>query len=447
MKSGVRIIQTVKSTKEGFCEKEKGVFTEIKSNSNIVIEIHEEKCFQTIEGFGGAFTEAAADTFYKMSKEKRTEIIKAYFSKEGLNYNFCRTHINSCDFSLGNYAYDEVEGDLELKNFSIERDRQQLIPFIKEAKAVEGADFKLFASPWSPPAWMKTNGEMNNGGKLKEEYRDAWALYYAKYIKEYEKEGLEIWGVSVQNEPMAKQVWDSCIYTAEEERDFVRDYLGPTLEREGLGDKNIIIWDHNRDLLYKRAKVALEDKECAKYVWGVGFHWYAVDQFENLDKVHNEFPDKKLLFTEGCQEGGVRLGSWEVGERYGHNMIGDLNNHTVGWVDWNMVLNEEGGPNHVGNLCDAPIIADTQKDIINYQSSYYYIGHFSKYIKLGAIRIGFTVSSNSPLEMVAFKNPDGEIVVILMNNTEDSIKFALKIEGKAVEIKSEARSIMTLLCE
>ena len=208
MKNTVRIIQTVKATKERLSESGKYNFTGIKNNSDLVIEIHEEKSFQEIEGFGGAFTEAAADTFYKMSKEKRKEIIKAYFSNEGLNYSLCRTHINSCDFSLGNYAYDDVDGDVELKKFSIERDRKQLIPFIKEAKAakaLEGEKFKLFASPWSPPAWMKTNGEMNNGGKLKEEYRAAWALYYAKYIKEYEKEGLEIWGISVQNEPMANK--------------------------------------------------------------------------------------------------------------------------------------------------------------------------------------------------------------------------------------------------
>ena len=277
--------------------------------------------FQTIAGFGGAFTEAAAATFVKMPPEKQAEIIKAYFDpQEGHGYTLCRTHINSCDFSLGNYAYDEVDGDVDLAHFSIERDRQALIPMIKAALDVAGGALRLFASPWSPPAWMKTNGEMNHGGKLKPEYRDAWARYYCRYIREYEKEGIPIWGLSVQNEPLAVQTWDSCIYTGEEERDFVRDHLGPTLAREGLADVNLIIWDHNRDLLYERAKAVLDDPAAARYVWGTGFHWYVADCFDNVQRVHDAYPDKHLLFTEGCQEGGPHLGEWAVGERYARSM-------------------------------------------------------------------------------------------------------------------------------
>ncbi len=225
----VRVFRTAKNTRDRLTEKEPLTFRQQATDSPIVL-VDSSKCFQTIEGFGGAFTEAAAHTYYKMSPEIRTEILNAYFDPSvGNGYNLCRTHINSCDFSLGNYAYTEVPGDVELKYFSIDHDRHQLIPMIKEAARKIGPSFKLLASPWSPPAWMKTNGQMNHGGKLKPEYRQAWANYLVRYIQEYEQEGLPIWGLTVQNEPLATQVWDSCIYTGEEERDFVRDFLGPAL--------------------------------------------------------------------------------------------------------------------------------------------------------------------------------------------------------------------------
>ncbi len=230
MPTNVRVFRTTKNTTDRLAEKGSLTFQAQAAEMPIVF-VDSHKCFQTIEGFGGAFTESAAHTFYKMSPEVRAEILRAYFDPvTGNGYSLCRTHINSCDFSLGNYAYTEVPGDVELRHFTIEHDRHELIPMIKEAAAKVGPSFKLLASPWSPPAWMKTNGQMNHGGKLKPEYRQAWANYLVRYIQEYEKEGLPIWGLTVQNEPLATQVWDSCIYTAAEERDFVRDFIGPALE-------------------------------------------------------------------------------------------------------------------------------------------------------------------------------------------------------------------------
>jgi len=445
-KKTIKVILTAKDTKDRLTVKEPIAFTTTAAEtSNSIIEIDDSKTFQEITGFGGAFTEAGAYTLSRMSADKRAEVIKAYFDpKDGLGYTLCRTHINSCDFSLKNYAYDEVDGDVELKHFDISRDRRWLIPFIKDAMAVPGAGFKLFSSPWSPPAWMKTNGQMNYGGKLKPEYADTWARYYARYIKEYAKEGIDIWGLTVQNEPDAVQTWDSCIWSAEEERDFVRDHLGPTLEKQDLGKVKIIVWDHNKDIIFERADTVLSDPNAAKYVWGVGFHWYTGDQFDHLDKVHRAYPDTKLLFTEGCQEGGVHLLSWKVGERYGHDIIGDLNNWTVGWVDWNMVLDERGGPNHVNNFCDAPIIADTVQNKVYYEISYYYLGHFSKYIRPGAVRIGSS-SNNNALETTTFKNTDGSKVIVVMNRTDEAIKFSLKVKGNTAPLNSPAHSIMSLI--
>ncbi|HEX2951980.1 MAG TPA: glycoside hydrolase family 30 protein [Armatimonadota bacterium] len=411
------------------------------------VMVDTQQRFQTIEGFGGAFTEAAATTFYKMSPAIQQEILRAYFDPtEGHGYSLCRTHINSCDFSLGNYAYTEVDGDVELKHFSIERDRQALIPMIKAAKALAGTPFKLFASPWSPPAWMKTTGMMNQGGKLKPEYREAWANYYCRYIAEYAQEGIDIWGLTVQNEPEATQSWDSCIYTGAEERDFVRDHLGPALQRHGLADIRLIIWDHNRDRMFERAKAVYDDPEAAKYVWGTGFHWYCGDHFDNVQRVHDAWPDKQLIFTEGCQEWGTHIGSWEVGERYGRSIINDVNRWTVAWTDWNLILDETGGPNHVNNLCSAPIIANTTEGTLYYHSSYYYIGHFSRFIRPGAQRI-LCASTRDELETTACINPDGTIAVVVMNRSEDDVTFNLRYAGKSYATSSPARSIQTFVIE
>ena len=322
--------------------------------------IDTNKVFQTLEGFGGAFTEAAAVTWQKLSPARQQEVLRDYFDpQQGHGYTLCRVHMNSCDFALGNYAHLDTPGDVDLASFSIDRDRQALLPFIKAAQQVAQQPIKLLASPWSPPAWMKSNGQMNQGGHLLTEFRQAWARCYVRFIQEYASEGVPIWAVSVQNEPAARQTWDSCIYSAEEERDFVRDFLGPELAQAGLGHIKIVIWDHNRDHLAERASVVYSDPQAAKYVWGAGFHWYGEPHFEQVQLTHDAWPDKQLLFTEGCQEGGPHAGSWDLGERYAHNIINDLNRWTVGWIDWNLVLDETGGPNHVGNLCSAPLLIDT----------------------------------------------------------------------------------------
>jgi len=438
----VHIALTAKDSLARLTEQPDGVFETIRPEMHI-ITVDARKRFQTLEGFGGAFTEAAAVTLQKLSSEKQSEVMRAYFDPHtGLGYTMGRTTLNSCDFALGNYAYDEVDGDFELKHFSIAHDRAAILPMVQAAMRLSGG-LKLFASPWSPPAWMKTNGEMNHGGQLRPECRDVWARYYCRYIQEYEKEGVPFWGLTVQNEPEATQTWDSCRYTGAEERDFVRDYLGPALRKEGLGHLRLMIWDHNRDVMYDRAQSVYDDPLAAQYVWGTAFHWYGGDQFDNLTAVHEAYPDKQLLFSEGCQEGGPHIGEWEVGERYGRSIINDLNRWTVGWVDWNLILDERGGPNHVGNYCSAPILVDTRTGQPLYQSSFYYMGHFSRYIRPGAERI-LHASTADELETTAFINPDGMIAVVIMNRAKRELPFALKYNGLAARAVSPAHSIMTL---
>ena len=445
----IRIYQSSKDSADRLSEKQSLQFGEdIHGTEGQLLNVYEDAEFQTIEGFGGAFTEAAAVTLAKMSPAKQKEILNSYFNPEtGNGYTLCRTHINSCDFSTGNYAYVDDAGDRELKTFSVARDEQALIPFIKAAKKVKGARFKLLASPWSPPAWMKTNGQMNRGGKLKKDCEAIWAKYFAKYIEAYASRGIRIWGVSVQNEPKATQTWDSCVYTAEEERDFVKNHLGPILEAEGHGKVKILVWDHNKERLFERAKVTFSDPEASRYTWGAGFHWYSGDHFEAIEATNRIFPRKKLLFTEGCSEGGVKLGAWHTAERYGHDMIGNLNHGAVGFIDWNMLLDEQGGPNHVGNFCDAPVIADTRNDQITYESSFYYLGHFSRFIRPGAVRIGSSCYTHR-LETTAFKNKDGRIVVTVLNFTDNAIPFVLrKNETMIAPTESPAHSLTTLIYE
>ena len=263
--------------------------------------------FQTLLGIGGAITDASAETFAKMPAKVQKQLLTAYYDKvNGIGYTLARTNINSCDFSSASYTYVS-DGDKELKTFSIDHDRQFRIPLIKQAIAATGGKLTLFVSPWSPPAWMKDNNSMIQGGKLLPQYRQSWANYFVKFINAYQKEGIPVWGLTLQNEPMAKQTWESCYFSAEDERDFIKTYLGPTLVKQGMSDKKLLAWDHNRDLIYQTASTILNDKEAAKYIWGIGYHWYetwtgSAMMFDNVRKVAETFPDKKLMFTEGCTD-------------------------------------------------------------------------------------------------------------------------------------------------
>ena len=419
--------------------------------NEISIFVNPNKTFQTFLGIGGAITDASAEVFAKLSKEKQEELLNAYYSKDkGIGYSLARTNIHSCDFSSKSYTYID-EGDAELKSFSIEHDRKFRIPLIKKAMKAAGGKLDLFASPWSPPAFMKSNNSMVKGGRLLPEFYQPWANYFVKFVKAYEKEGIPIWGLTIQNEPMATQRWESCNYTAEEERDFLKNNLGPTLAKSGLKDKKIIIWDHNRDLITQRVDTILGDKEAAKYVWGVGFHWYenwsgGQNMYENVGIAKASHPEMNFLLTEATVEKfeAEKYQFWGNGERYGRSMINDFNNGAVGWTDWNILLDENGGPNHVGNFCFAPIHGDTKTGELIYTPTYYFIGHFSKFIKKGAKRIS-SASSRSRLITTSFLNPDGKVVTIVMNEGDRQTKYNLSIGTEAAEITILPNSIQTLV--
>lgn len=419
--------------------------------SQVMVFVDPGKSFQEFHGIGAALTDAAAETFYKLPKDKQDEFLQAHFDKQkGIGYTVARTNINSCDFSSGSYTYVK-DGDKDLTSFDIAPDKKYKIPFIKASMAAAGGKLNFFASPWSPPAYMKDNNDMLHGGKLKPEFFSTWAMYYTRFIKAYEAEGIPVWGISIQNEPMATQIWESCLYTAEEERDFLKNHLGPTMHKEGLQDKKIIVWDHNRDLIYQRAQIYFNDPEAAKFIWGIGFHWYedwsgGTPMYENIQRVNEAFPDKKIFFTEGCAESfdSTRYNAWVLGEEYGRSMINDFNNGMVGFTDWNILLDEKGGPNHVGNFCFAPVHADTRTGQLIYTNAYYYIGHFSKFIQPGAKRVAAT-ASRSQLLTTAFLNPDGKLVVVVMNQGNKTTPYHLWINGKAAATTALPHSITTLV--
>jgi glucosylceramidase len=432
--------------------------------------------FQEIIGFGGSFTEASADVLGSLGEEKRGEVLRAYFSPEEAAYSLTRTHMGSCDFSLSNYTYANIPGDRELSDFSIDEDRGDLIPLIKDAAAIEGADFRLVASAWTAPPWMKDNGEWN-GGSLLPEYYDTWALYFCKYIEAYEREGIPIWAVTTLNEPLGNaDQWESMIFTPGQMGRFVKENLGPKFAGKGIGAR-ILIYDQNRDHLGEWADAILGDPEAAQYVWGTAVHWYSstIEWYpEELTGVQERFPGKRLLHTEGCIDSEVPVWKeddwywrpeatdwgfqWAAPEnrhlhpkyvpvyRYARDIIGGLNSWLTGWIDWNIVLDDRGGPNHAENWCIAPVIARPGTGEVYYTPLYHVMRHFSRYIRPGAVRIGV----DSPVEslmVTALENPDGSIVVQILNQSDSEEQFALELEGRSAEISIPASALQTVIIE
>lgn len=450
--------------------------TEFSSGENVdTIRLDPSKKYQTISGFGGAFTESSAYLLNKLSKENRDTILKAYFAKDGARYSLTRTHMNSCDFSLTNYSYTPVAGDKELKHFTIKEDKDDLIPMIKDAMAISEDGFNIFASPWTAAPWMKDN---NNwvGGKLLPEYYDTWALFFSKYLDAYKAEGIDIWGFTVENEPHGNgNNWESMHFSPKEMTDFVQFHLGPKLEADGYGDKIILGYDQNRAGLKEWVDEMYRDEASSKYFDGTAIHWYesTYDYFpEALQYAHNKAPNKYLIETEGCVDSEVPKWKddawywrkeatdwgwdWASEEekhlhpkyapvnRYARDIIGCLNNWVDGWVDWNMVLDTQGGPNWFKNWCVAPVIVDPEKDEVYFTPLYYTMAHFSKYIRPGAEVIE-AENSDKDLMVTAAKNPDGSIAVVVFNEGKKGKHFTLSLGENSKEIAISPQAIQTIL--
>jgi glucosylceramidase len=443
--------------------------------STQTIKLLPEQKFQTITGFGGAFTESSAYLLNKLSKKNRDTIIEAYFSENGANYSLTRTHMNSCDFSLSQYSYSPVADDIELKHFTIKDDKDDLIPMIQDALKVSKDGFKIFASPWTAAPWMKDN---NNwvGGKLLPKYYDTWALFFSKYLDAYKAEGIDIWGFTVENEPHGNgNNWESMHYTPKEMTDFVEFHLGPKLEADGKGDKIILGYDQNRGGLKEWVDEMYRDENSSKYFHGTAIHWYESTfeyYAEDLQYAHNLSPKKYLIETEGCIDSQVPVWQddewywkkeatdwgwdWASAEdkhlhpkyapvnRYARDIIGCLNNWVDGWVDWNMVLDKQGGPNWFKNWCVAPVIVDPETDEVYFTPLYYTMAHFSKYIRPEAVIIGLE-NSDKELMVTAAKNPDGSIAVVIFNEENTPKDFNLQLGENSTTIHIDGQAIQTIV--
>jgi glucosylceramidase len=353
--------------------------------------------------------------------------------------------MDSCDASVRPYAAMNDPDDVELKTFSLARDDAAIIPFLLEAERISAKKLNLLLSPWSPPAFMKTNGERNHGGKLKPEYYPRWAAYICRYIKEYQKRGLCVMAVTVQNEPHATQRWDSCTYTAQEEKSFLRDHLYPALAADGLHNTGIMIWDHNKERALDRARDMI-DNETYPMIAGVAFHWYSGDHFDAIRMISELYPDKKLFFTEGCVEYS-RFSSQDQlsnARMYGHDIIGNLNHGMHASMDWNLLTDEKGGPNHVSNWVEAPLMYDAKTNRLKKKLSFEYIGHFSRYLKPGATRIGHTQYTGQ-LDATAFENTDGSIAAVFMNKTPGQLPLNIRLNGQVLNVLLAGDAIATLV--
>lgn len=443
-------------------------------DSLITIDLNPKVKYQTITGFGGSFTEASASLLNTLSKDNRDRIIEAYFGESGAKYSLTRTHMNSCDFSLGNYSYAPVEGDIELKHFTIDEDREDLIPMIKQAMEVSKDGFKIVSSPWTAPPWMKDNNDWK-GGKLLPEYNETWALFFSKYYEAYREEGIDIWGFTVENEPLGNDSnWESMHFTAEEMTTFVQQYLGPRLEADGHKVK-ILGYDQNREHLKHWVDVMFKNEASSNYFDGTAIHWYAstYEVFpEALQYAHNKSPNKHLIQSEACVDAEVPKWKDDVWywskeatdwgwdwapekdkylhpkyapvNRYARDIIGCLNNWVDGWIDWNMVLDRQGGPNWFKNWCVAPVIVDPDQDEVYFTPLYYTMSHFSKFIRPGA-KVIEAENPDKDLMVTAAENPDGSIATVIFNEGNKAKNFNIRLNNKIVSISINAQAIQTIL--
>ncbi|CAK8677307.1 unnamed protein product [Clavelina lepadiformis] len=430
-------------------EKMEHSFQSESNTSPVSFSINSSTRYQTLKGFGGAFTDAAGINIFSLPTDAQEHLMRSYFSSDGIEYNVGRIPMGGCDFSTRPYTYnDDSPGDFEMKNFSLTlEDFVYKIPLIHRAVAMNARKMSFFASPWSAPSWMKKNNALWGGnGFLKgvagDENHKAWALYFSRFIEEYERNGVQLWAVTAQNEPIdgfAKNFSFNCMgFTPEQQRDFIKMDLGPGLHSRGHDDVILMIGDDQRLVLPSWPQVVLSDPDAAKYISGIGVHWYMdwITDPNRLTKTHENFTDYFIFGTEACASAmpwvdpKVRLGHWESGQRYSEDILEDLNHWVTGWTDWNLALDMGGGPNWANNFVDSPIIVNKEKGEFYKQPMFYHMGHFSKFLGEGSIRIEVVgPPQDGDLKYAAFM--DGNSIIFVVLNKSDSIIEA-KITDKTL---------------
>ncbi|MCD7880624.1 MAG: glucosylceramidase [Clostridiales bacterium] len=409
-----------------------------------LLNLYPDIAFDSWEGFGCALTEASGSVYAQMNREQQHRMIHIYFSPDEMGYNRVRIHLDSCDFCTDLYEADGDPEDATLANFDFSRTERMILPMLRDAEAAAGQKLRIMLSPWSPPAYMKSNGQRCHGGHLLPEYYARWAEYLCRYIQEFEQRGFLVERMSLQNEAKAVQPWDSCVFTSEEERAFLK-VLTKALARHGLDHVEVFLWDHNKERAFERADAVLKGKTDTA-VAGVACHWYSGDHFENLDLLRQRYPQLRLILSESCIEYQffAREDTGGSACRLAHELIGDMNHGITAFYDWNLLLDETGGPNHAGNYCWAPFLYDRASGQLMPQLLQTFYWHFSNFIPAGALRIALSRYTDQ-IDAAAYRRPDGSLAVVLLNRSQDELSVTLRLREQTASVALPVGGIVT--CE
>lgn len=443
-----------------------------------VVGLYPNHTFQTVEGWGCAMTESACWLLSRMTPGDRRAALSRWFGPEGMDARFIRMHIDSCDYTLSEYqSVADPLADPALESFNIDRDHKWTLPVVKEAIEMAGGNLRVLLSPWSPPWQWKTPPEFTQndaavygggqfqidttkpgrsfGGRLKPEYYGAWARYLVKFIQAYLAEGIPVGMLSIQNEASAATAWDSCLWSGEQERVFLKEHLYPELERAGLAGRiEVFIWDHNKERAVEHIDAFMADPEAAAKVDGFAWHWYSGDHFEAIELLHRRYPDRILMHSESCPlhmpgrpdsmsatEDGVlnRIDADKTPQQcdyddavaYAHDIIGDLNCGMQRWIDWNMVVDRSGGPRRVPGGFAAPLVVEDDGHLTE-TVCYTFLKAIARAFRPGAVRIGKSVYGRD-VEVAACRNADGTIAAVMLNRAGEDVSVNLRMSGKIVQ--------------
>ncbi|KAL7297825.1 hypothetical protein TKK_0008858 [Trichogramma kaykai] len=427
------------------------------ARSSHKIRINANKRYQSVEGFGGAFTDAAGINIKNLSAEAQDNLLSSYFGPKGAKYNLGRVPIGGSDFSTRGYTYDDTPGDERLEHFNLANDDLEYkIPMMKKALELN-PELRFLSAAWTAPIWMKNEPKYYGYSYLQKDYYQAFSNYLIKFLEAYKEHGLDMWAISTGNEPFTTLLpvkISSMFWAPSTVSKWVVENFGPTLQKSSSNNTIILMVDDQRLYLpWFMLAVKTFDKQALSYISGVGVHWYTDDfvPASFLDLTHKFIPDKFILMTEACvgdkpwEHPKVILGSWTRAERLMGKMLQNLNHWVTGWVDWNLALNEQGGPNWIENFVDAPIIVDESNDSFYKQPMFYVLTHFSKFVPRGSVRIE-SISQNAHVQSIAFTSKSDQTIVILFNKSEKKQQISVVDDRVgAIDIELPASSFHTIL--
>ena len=399
--------------------------------------------YQAVDGFGGCFNELGWEALQPLDGAQRAVALKALFDASGCNFNLCRAAIGANDFALEWYSLDETPGDYAMTNFSLERDRKILIPFMKAAMEYQ-PKLAVWGVPWCPPSWMKT-GNAYKGGNMKQdpETLAAYALYFSKYVQAYRQEGINLYAVHPQNEPKYNNnVYPQCAWNGQEINTFLRDYLIPRLKKDNV---SVQVWLGTivNPNLADFTDPALGDPATGPAIAGVGYQY---DGQSAMLATHQKYPDKKMLQTETeCYNGA---NSWDEAATTFRKMIEDMNHFANGYTFWNMILNEKSTSSW-GWKQNSLLKIDGQTKQIIYNPEFYAMKHFGHFVRPGAVRIGLSGTAGAGgneaafmgQNLAAFRNPSGELILIIRNPNASALPVTVQAGVRAARLDIPAQSM------